>query len=215
MIRILLMDDTPLLLETIADRLRAESDFEVVGTAAESEAGLLLVAEQKPDIVVLEVGLPGRGAFECTAEVSRLAPATRVVFLTSCLCDVFLDAALRLDVSGYLLKEDSCAVLFDNLRRIARGERRFSARAHQRLQRGPRQEWLRSRTGACLSSLSHQQLEVLRHLARGDTVKQVSLKVDQTPRAIEALKYRTMQQLGIHDRVALARFAIREGLTLP
>lgn len=214
MIRVLLMDHTPLFLEMLADRLRAEPGFELVGAAAECDPGLELVALRTPDVVVLEVGLPG-GSFVCAREVQRLAPASRVVFLTSCLCDVFLDAALRLGVSGYLLKDDGCAALFDNLRRITRGERRFSRRAEKRLQRGPRQEWQRSRAASCLSTLSYQQLEVVRHLARGDSVKEVAVKVAQTPRSIEALKYRVMQQLGLHDRVALARFAIREGLTLP
>jgi DNA-binding NarL/FixJ family response regulator len=73
----------------------------------------------------------------------------------------------------------------------------------------------RSRSAACLASLTHQQLEVLRHLARGDSVKEVAQKVALTPRSVEGLKYRIMQQLDLNDRVALARFAIREGLTLP
>lgn len=215
MIRILLMDETPLFLEMIAERVRAEPDFELVGAAADCESGLQLGAERKPDLATLEVGLPGSGSFHCAAELLSLAPATRIVFLTNCPCDVFLDAALRLGADGFLLKEDPCCVLFDNLRQIAAGERRYSERVQQRLKRVPRRDWLRSRSGACLSTLSQQQLEVLRHLARGDTVKEVALKVEQTPRSIEALKYRIMHQLGLHDRVALARFAIREGLTLP
>jgi DNA-binding NarL/FixJ family response regulator len=109
------------------------------------------------------------------------------------------------------LKDERFSDLMEHLRRIARGTRRFSPRAQLRLKRAP----LRSRSAACLASLTHQQLEVLRHLARGDSVKDVAQKVDLSPRSVEGLKYRIMQQLDLHDRVALARFAIREGLTLP
>jgi DNA-binding NarL/FixJ family response regulator len=215
MIRILLMDGTRLFLEMLAERIGAEAGFKVVGTAQDCDTGLQIATERMPDLVMLDVGLPGIGSFECAAETLRLVPGTRVVFLTTCLCDVFLDAALRLDAGGYLLKDDDSQTLFDHLRRIAGGERCFSDGVKQRLQRGTRQERLRSRAAACLTTLSLHQLEVLRHLARGDSVKEVAAKVDQTPRSVEALKYRIMQQLGLHDRVALARFAIREGLTLP
>jgi DNA-binding NarL/FixJ family response regulator len=215
MIRLMLLDDTRLFTEGVVTRFAAEPGFQLVATASDCEEGLEQFAELRPDIVMMEVGLPGRGSFECAAQILRIARGTRVVLLTSCLCDVLLDAALRLGVSGYLLKEDSFAVLFQHLRRIARGERRYSVKVQERLQRAPRQAWMRSRSAACLSTLTQMQLEILRHLARGDSVKEVSLKVNLTQRSVEALKYRVMQQLGVHDRVSLARFAIREGLTVP
>ncbi|MFO1094931.1 MAG: response regulator transcription factor [Planctomycetaceae bacterium] len=215
MIRTILLDDTPLVLEAVADRFRREPGFELVGTASDCDSALPRIAEVEPDLVVMETSLPGRGAFELAAEILRTHRATRVVILTDCLCDVFIDAALRAGASGYLLKDESFETLFDNLRRIARGERKYSPKVLRRLNRNARQTWLQSQSAACLSALTHQQLEAVRHLARGDSVKEVAGKLDLSPRSIEGLKYRIMQQLGVHDRVALARFAIREGLTLP
>jgi len=148
-------------------------------------------------------------------EILRRHRATRIVLLTNCCPDVFIDAALRVGVSGYLLKDETFQQLFDHLRRIIRGEQRFSPRVQRRLQRETRQSWLQTRTAACLSALTHQQLEAVRHLARGESVKEVAIRLEVSPRSIEGLKYRIMQQLGVHDRVALARLAIREGLTLP
>lgn len=215
MIRTILLDETLLCLEAFAARFQAEPGFTVVATASDCETGLPLIAEHEPDLVVMEVGLPGRGSFEAAFEITRSHRTTRVVFLTNCLPDVFIDAALRAGVSGYLLKDESFQSLFENLRRIAKGERRFSPKVLRRLDRDTRHTWLQTQSAACLSSLTHQQLEAVRHLARGDSVKEVAGKLDLSPRSIEGLKYRIMQQLGVHDRVALARFAIREGLTLP
>jgi len=215
MIRIVILDNTQLFLELLAARFRDEEGFEVIGMAGSCEAGATIIAEHPPDVVVMEVGLPGRGSFEFAADMQRMQAGLRVVFLTDCLSDVFVDAALNLGVSGYLLKEEPFNELVQHLRRIVRGDRRYSARVQQRLQRETRPSAVRSRSAVCLSALTHQQLEVLRHLARGDSVKEVAQKVDLSPRSIEGLKYRIMQQLGLHDRVALARFAIRKGLTLP
>lgn len=215
MTRIAIVDESALFLELIAAQFRMQQDFSVAGTASDYEAGLALITAHPVDLLVLEVGLPGRGSFELAVEARRMQAGLRVVFLTSCLSDVFIDAALSLGASGYLLKEEPFDVLAEHLRRILRGDRRFSPRVQARLKRETRQAPLRSRSAACLASLTHQQLEILRHLARGDSVKEVAQKVDLSPRSIEGLKYRIMQQLGLHDRVALARFAIREGLTLP
>lgn len=215
MLRLALLDETRLFLETLAARLEREDGIAVTGCADDCESGQELVVKHEVHMVLMDVGLPGRGSFELAAEIQQLRPGVRVVFLTSCLSDVFLDAALALGAAGYLLKEEPYGELVGHVRRIARGDRRFSPRVQQRLQRDARQPRLKSRSAACLSSLTHQQLDVLRHLARGDSVKEVAQKVDLSARSIEGLKYRIMQQLGLHDRVALARFAIREGLTLP
>lgn len=215
MIRAFLLDHSRLCLEACAARIAAQPGFQLVGSAADCESGLALIRETEPDLVITEVSLPGRGSFDCAAEILGSLRATRVVFLTDCLSDVFLDAALRVGASGYLLKEESFPELFTHLRRISRGERRFSPRVQQRLEHDARHTWLQTRSGSCLSALTHQQLEIVRHLARGDSVKEVAVKLDISPRSIEGLKYRIMQQLGLHDRVSLARFAIREGLTLP
>jgi DNA-binding NarL/FixJ family response regulator len=214
-IRIAILDDCALFLEILASHFRGQSQFEVVGTAEDCETGIEIIAQQQPDLVMMEVELPGRGSFELAAHLQKLHPRLRLVFLTSCLADVFIDAALSLGFTGYLLKEERFSELTEHLQHIANGDRRFSPRVRSRLRRESRSTALRSRSAACLASLTHQQLEVLRHLARGDSVKEVSQKVDLSPRSIEGLKYRIMQQLGLHDRVALARFAIREGLTMP
>lgn len=215
MIQLALLDETRLFLDTLAARMEREDGIKVAGCADNYEAGLEIVAEHDVDVVLMDVGLPGRGSFELAAEIQQLRAGVRVVFLTSCLSDVFLDAALSLGAAGYLLKEEPFGELIGHVRRVARGDRRFSPRAQQRLQRETRQSRPKSRSAACLAALTHHQLEILRHLARGDSVKEVAQKVDLSARSIEGLKYRIMQQLGLHDRVALARFAIREGLTLP
>lgn len=96
MIRIAILDDTPLFLELIAARFGAENGFQVVGTAGDSDAGHELIVKLQPDVVLMEVGLPGRGSFELASEIQRMRSGLRTIFLTTCLSDVFIDTALRL-----------------------------------------------------------------------------------------------------------------------
>lgn len=215
MIRTVLIDTKRFVLDAFGSRIALEPDFNLVGTAVDCDQGLAVVLEREPELTVLDVDLPGRGSFDLTSEIRRQVPGTRIAFLTAYLSDVFLDAALRLGASGYLLQEEPSEAVFEHLRRIASGESRFSPRVQARLKDSPPCGRLQSRSAACLASLTHLQFEVLRHLARGDSVKQVAHKVRQSPRSVESQKYRIMQQLGIHDRVELSRFAIREGLAIP
>lgn len=215
MLRVAVLDHERLFVDCLVNRLNAEEEFTVVGTAAECDAGLALAEEMAPDIILLTTELPGRGAFALAAEVIGSMPNTRLAFLTNCLSDIFLEEAMQLGAAGYLLKCDPYETLLLHLRRMVDGEQRFSAMARERLRFDERKRKLQTRSTSCLSGLSYQQLEVLRHLARGDSVKQVAHKVQQSERSVESQKYRIMQQLGIHDRVELTRFAIREGLTVP
>ncbi len=96
-----------------------------------------------------------------------------------------------------------------------RGDRCFSNEALDRLDYNPAIKRYLVRSTSYLLTLTNRQLEVLRHLARGESVKEVAKAMVLSERAIESHKYRIMQKLGIHDRVELARYAIREGLTVP
>lgn len=95
---------------------------------------------------------------------------------------------------------------------VCRGEKYYSNEVLDRLEYDPEQGEYQVKTHSYLSTLTLRQLQVLRHLVRGESVKEVAKTMTLSERAIESHKYRIMQKLGIHDRVELARFAIREGL---
>lgn len=210
-----LIDPSPLFAELLARGLEKNGEFRVVGTATETDNTYFRILELRPDLVLADVELPGKGIFTVAEELGIRLPETRVALLTSYLTDVFLDQVLRQGMAGYLLKTESFPRLQEHLRQLAQGKTVFSPEVADRIEFDPLQRQLQVKTQSFLRGLTNRQLEVLRHLARGESVKEVARVMVLSERAIESHKYRIMQKLGIHDRVELTRYAIREGLTLP
>jgi DNA-binding NarL/FixJ family response regulator len=113
------------------------------------------------------------------------------------------------------LKGEPIHNLAEAFLRAAAGEKTFSPAVAERLNYDPQTKRYSVKSETPLSSLTGRQLEVLRHLARGESVKEIARQMHLSQKSIDSHKYRIMNKLGIHDRVELARFAIREGLSNP
>ncbi len=208
--QVVLVDEHPIILESLKSHLERNNQFEVVATSTSSDKAFYEILDRTPDLVIMDVELPGRGAFAIADQISSRLPATQIVFFTDYLTDVYLDMALRLGVAGYLLKTEPVQAILDQLIQIAQGKSCFSEAVLKNLEMGEAGYAVKSQT--YLTSLTLRQLQVFRHLVRGESVKEVAKVMLLSERAIESHKYRIMQKLGIHDRVELARYAIREGL---
>lgn len=212
-IRTYLVDDHLSLLQLLALRISAAPDLNLAGTATDAETALREIPPAAPDVVVLDVELPGRGAFDLAAEITTGERPPKLVFFTGFLSDIFLDQALRVGARGYMLKGESVEALVECVRRVARGEHYFSPEVEERLRLDAATGKYVMKTETRLAGLTGRQLEVLRHLARGASVKEIARAMDLSEKSVDSHKYRIMAKLGIHDRVELARYAIREGLT--
>lgn len=214
-IRVLLIDDHAMVLESIAARLALMPQIEVVGSAGNCDDGFRMAMEHRPDIVLLDVNLPGRGAFDLAEDLVSRRPDTRLIFVTGYLADIYLEQALKLNAYGYLMKGEPIHILCDAILRAANGERTFSPDVAERLNYDPATRQHSVKIQSSLSTLTGRQIEVLKHLARGESVKEIAKSMHLSQKSIDSHKYRIMNKLGIHDRVELARFAIREGLSNP
>ncbi|QDT99844.1 response regulator transcription factor [Gimesia aquarii] len=215
LIRVVLVDDHLMLVDSLVSRFQNDSGIEVVGSAANADEGLALVLETQPDVVILDVELPGRGSFDIAEEISTRLKNTKMIFLTGYLSDIFIDLALRVNAVGYLLKGEPIESLIHAIKKAARGEYCFSQPVQERLIFDHKKNCYSIQSESMLTSLTSRQIEVLRHLARGKSVKEVARSMHLSEKSIDSHKYRIMHKLGIHDRVELARYSIREGLTLP
>jgi DNA-binding NarL/FixJ family response regulator len=215
LIRVALIDDHLMFMESLAERINREAGMEVVGTAANGDTGLRMILEAEPDVVVLDVDLPGRGAFDVVDEVTARLKNTKVIFLTGFVSDVFVEQALRLRAHGYLLKEEPLSVLIEGIGRVCNGDACYSRVVENRMVFDSKRGRYTVHTESQLIKLTNRQLEVLRHLAKGESVKEVARTLHLSEKSVDSHKYRIMGKLGIHDRVELARYAIREGLTFP
>lgn len=213
-VKVLLVDDHKMVVESFSALLQIDEQFDVVGTAVSAEEGAELVRELRPDVALFDVDFPGRDSFDVIPEVTRRCPSTRIVFLTGHLSDIFVTQAIRMGARGYLMKDEPATFVRDAIVRVARGGFAFSEAVRQRLVWDEASQTYTVNCDSMLCGLSIQQLTILRHLARGESVKQIAALLNRSEKSIDSHKYRIMHRLGVHDRVELARYAIREGLTL-
>ncbi|QDU78409.1 Oxygen regulatory protein NreC [Polystyrenella longa] len=214
-IRLVLLDDHRIFLDSLSFRINRESTLQVVGVAESAQEALPLLLEHRPDILVLDLALTQGGTFELCEEMKRQELPTRICFLTNQLVNVFIEQALRLEAHGYLLKVDPLCKLLEAIPKIHQGEQVFSEEIQQRLRYNRQTKKYTIDSPHSLKKLTSRQFEVLRQLARGKSVKEVAKDMHLSTKSVDSHKYRIMHKLGIHDRVELARFAIREGLLLP
>lgn len=221
-IRVALFDEQAVFVDSLAFRMDAEEDISVVGRVSRLDQALWMVLETKPDVAVIDIAGSGNGIFGFVSDLASRSKQVRVVILTDRLSEIFANQAIRLGVRGYLLKTEPYDVVIDAVRRVVRGELYLSSDVKRHLDgaenkhlKGTENKHYRIDSGHGLTSLTGRQLDVLRQLALGHSVKEIARQMHLSPKSVDSHKYRIMRQLNIHDRVALARYAIREGLVLP
>ena len=213
-IRVVIVDDHRVVVESLAALLDLAPDFSVAGTATTADEGAEVVLRTRPDVALFDVDFPGRDSFDIVPQLMKQAPSTKMTFLTAHLSDVFVSQAVRMGAHGYVLKDEPSAEVCSAIKRLHAGEYVFSDAVRDRLTWDAAADHYTIRADNMLCGLSVQQLSILRHLARGESVKEIARILGRSEKSIDSHKYRIMHRLGIHDRVELCRYAIREGLTV-
>ena len=198
----------------VSTMLSKQAEYEVCGVESDGESGLRMLIDQRPRVAVVEIDLEGRSGFEVASDLGMRQRDTRV-FYTATMPDIYIEQALRSKAAGYVLKTDSLACLLTGIQTVANGDSYFSEVIREQLSLDPVSGQLSGRFESRLSKLSDRQIEVLRNLTFGLSVKDVARRMHISVKSVDSHKYRIMQSLGIHDRVDLARYAIREGLVCP
>ena len=209
-IRLLLADDHTLVRAGIRGLLAALRDVEVVGETGDGHEALHLAETLRPDIVLLDIGMPGMNGLEVAARLAKLDPAIRVVILSMHATEEYVLQALRAGAAGYLLKGSAVAELEVAILAVARGDTYLSPAVSKRVV----DEYV-SRTGIAanpLESLTPRQREILQLVAEGHTNKEIAQRLGLSHRTVEVHRNQLMKRLGIHDLPGLVRFAVRVGL---
>ncbi len=211
-ITILVVDDHAMVRSMLKDRLKSETDIEVVGSASDADQAITLAGEFKPDIILMDIDMPGMFCFDAAKVLRRSSPSPRIIFLSAFFHDRYIEQALKVGAWGYITKNQPDDVLLTAIRNVASGIAYFSPEVQARIvvdERGPR---LSHGTCSRTSTLTQRELEVLRHLARGMSKKEVAQMIHISVNTVNRHTSSLMNKLDIHDRVELSRFAIREGL---
>ena len=207
-IRCIIADDHELVRYGVRRLLEDDQHFSVVGEAADATEALKLVLSERPDLVLLDIGMPGMSPFEAGRLVGEHCPRTRVVYLTMHEDEDYVAQAFRAGASGYLLKDTPAHRLLHALREIHRGERVLSPQLSDRLNHDT------SRRGQVpfptrRSNLTLREREVMKLLAEGHTVRQAAGVLGLSVKTVEAHKFNLMRKLDIHNKAQLVTAAIR------
>ena len=209
-IRLLLADDHTLVRAGIRGLLAALRDVEVVGETGDGHEALRLAETLRPDIVLLDIGMPGLNGLEVAARLAKLDPAIRVVILSMHATEEYVLQALRAGAAAYLLKGSAVAELEVAIRAVSRGETYLSPAVSKHVV----DEYVRRTTGETdpLAALTPRQREILQLVAEGNTSKEIAQRLGVSHRTVEVHRNQLMKRLSVHDVAGLVRFAVRVGL---
>ena len=208
-IRILIADDHGLLRAGLRALLRDEPDMAVVGEAIDSEDAIRKALELRPDVILLDISMPGRGGLEVTRFLRKNLPGTRILILTVHEDEGLLREAIRLGASGYIIKRAVEAELVHAIRAVWRGELYIHPAMTRALLRDlapPPPEV------SPVEPLTPRELEVLRRIALGYTNRQIAEELGISIRTVETHRANLMGKLGVNSWVELVRYAREHGL---
>jgi DNA-binding NarL/FixJ family response regulator len=211
-IRVLVADDHTIVRSGIRHVLESEADFEVVGEAGSGSEAITLASDLQPDVVVLDISMPGQSGLEVAAQL-RGSSAARVLILSMHNNAEYVLESVRAGAHGYLLKDTAASELRSAIRAVCRGESYFSPPVASRLTAAVRGEQALQRSQ--LDQLTGREREVLLGIARGRTNKEIAAELGISHRTVETHRESLMRKLQIHTVAELTRFAIGAGVVRP
>lgn len=206
-IRVLLVDDHALVRRGFQLILAAEEDMEVVGQAADGRAAIELAERLQPEVVVMDVAMPGLNGIEATRRLVEALPRSRVLALSMHKDSVYVREILRAGARGYLLKDAFDRDLVAAVRAVARGEAYLSPAVSEAVLSDYRKQVVDP-----LDLLTSREREILQMLAEGKTNKEIAATLNLSVYTVDAHRGRIMEKLNLHSIGELVRFALRKGL---
>ena len=211
-IKILLVDDHALVRESVTRVLESEPDMVVVASVDNASLAVETANRHVPDILLMDIDMPGLISFDAAKWIRRDHPGTEIVFMSAFHHDHYIEQALRAKAAGYVTKSEPMDVLIKAIRQVARGRTYFSPEVEARIVADSGTVRLAPSKQTRTSTLSAREIQVLRYVAGGMSKKQIARTMSVSVKTVEGHVERLMTKLDIHDRVELARLAIREGL---
>lgn len=215
-INVVIADDHAILRAGLRMLLDGQPDIRVIGEAENGDEALAMVREKRPDVLLLDLSMPGTGGVETTTEIRRRALKTRVLVLTMHGGSAYVEAALSAGASGYILKRSLDSELVSAIRSVHQGKAAIDSAVTRQLveraigKRGPHKLTARE----SFDLLSRREQQVLTLVAEGYTNEEIAGKVFISVKSVETYRSRLLKKLHIRTRRDIVQFAIKAGLLI-
>jgi DNA-binding NarL/FixJ family response regulator len=212
--QVLLVDDHKIMRDGIKAILRHSEEFVVAGEAESGTEAVAMCKKKRPDMILMDIGLPGMNGIETTTEILRHCPEVKIIILSMYDDEHSVVSAIRSGARAFVLKKASDNDLLDALRTVAKGgsylSPQVSDRLLQRIQRGD----LESKpTASTLANLSPRELQVLRLVAEGKTSKEIAVMLDLGLQTVRSYRKTMMKKLSVNNVAGLTQVALAAGIT--
>ncbi|MDP8980308.1 MAG: response regulator transcription factor [Acidobacteriota bacterium] len=212
--QVLLVDDHKIMRDGIKAILKHSGDFEVIGEAESGSDAILFCKKKRPDIILMDIGLPGLNGVESTTEILRHCPEVKIVILSMYDDEHSVVGAIRSGARAFVLKKASDNDLLEALRTVAKGGSYLSPQVSDRLllriQRGDLDA---KPMPSALDGLSPRELQVLRLVAEGKTSKEVAVLLNLGLQTVRSYRKTMMKKLGVNNVAGLTQLALAAGIT--
>lgn len=213
--RIILADDHALVRDGLRLVIEAEPDLEVLGDASSAAEAVQRVAAAQPDVLLLDITMPGGGGIGALQEIRRVSPGTRVLMLTMHEDPEYLRVALVSGASGFILKNAAGSELLSAIRSVGEGRTYVDPTLAGIALRNVLAPSIHPASDGGLSRLSPREVEVLRQLALGYTNKEIATRLSVSVKSVETYRARLSEKLGLSSRAELVRYALENGMIAP
>ena len=207
-LRILIVDDHPIMRQGIRQTLADETDIGEIGEAATPQEALDLVRQREWDVVILDIGLPGRGGLQLLKDIKHDVPRLPVLILSMHSEDQYAVRAVRAGAAGYLTKEAATEKLLDAVRKVASGGRYISEELADRLAT----ELTVDATKPLHASLSDREFDVLRLIASGQTVGEIAGRLSLSVKTVSTYRARILEKMRLKNNAELMQYALTNHL---
>lgn len=213
-IRIILVDDHTMVREALRVVLEQDSSIQVVAEAGDGEAALRMADDMKPDVIVMDVAMPGQSGIETTRRLLARHPAIKVLALSTYLDRRIVQQMLDVGATGYIVKSAAGTELKEGIRRVAEGNIYLCSAVTSLVAVSLQDRNSRSRR-TDRPTLSRRELQVATLLAEGRSAPEIAIKLNISPGTVDVHRRNLMRKLEVHNVVELTKYAMRTGLILP
>lgn len=211
-IRVLIAEDHTIVRQGLISLLATERGIEIVGEASDGQEAVLAVARLKPNVVLMDLGMPGLNGVDATRQIKRDFPEVAVLVLSMYSAEEHVRPAIRAGAAGYLLKGSGLSDLVAAIRAVASGEAFLSPQVAKILLRDARTD---DEAATSSGPLTAREREILQLVGEGSSSPEIARSLNLSVKTVEGHRSRIMAKLNIHDVAGLVRYAIRTGLVSP